>query len=39
MGNVSGKICIENQNKRYMFNFVFQKNHAVNEKMWKIWYS
>jgi hypothetical protein len=34
MGNVSDKICGENQNK-FMFNNFFFENHAIYEIVWK----
>ena len=36
MRNVSDKICRENQNTHFMFNFCFcVENNAVYELMWK----
>ena len=35
MRNISGKICIENQNTSFLFNMFFFENLAVFEIMWK----
>jgi len=39
MRNVSDKSCRENQNKHFIFNKSFSKNHAFMRKCKRIWYS